>query len=340
MTRVAVLGCGNWGTTIAIKLAGLGNEVRVWEYDSDRVERILRDGENADFLPGVALPPSVIVSNDSQFVLDQAELAIIVLPTPTIRSALQTMKTALIGVEVIVSASKGLEYETGARISEIIEEELGPDCPCVVALSGPNLAWEILRDQPSSAVAASRSAKAARVTQALFSSPTYRVYSSADVIGVEYGGALKNIIAIGAGIVHGLKFGDNTKGALMTRGLAEITRFGQVFGARPTTFLGLSGVGDLVTTCSSHLSRNHTTGRLLSSGKSLAAIQSELKMVAEGINTTRSVNRVALERDIPMPITQALFGIMFEGNDVGTTIADLMTRDLRGEDEFDALAKR
>lgn len=338
MTSVAILGCGNWGSTLAVKLAGRGHEVRVWEFDPSRAERIERDRVNEDFLPGVPFPEGIRVSADASSVVEGASVVLLVLPTPAVRSAVGLVAPVLAPDCVLVSASKGIEYETGYRITEVAAEALGSRRVPLAALSGPNLAWEVVRDHPSSAVVASVDASAARRVQELVASPTYRVYTSSDVVGVELGGALKNVIAIAAGVVNGLGFGDNTKAALMTRGLAEITRYGIFRGANPLTFQGLSGLGDLVATCASTLSRNHQAGRMVAEGLGVDEIRGRMKMVAEGINTTRAIHPLAIAAGVGMPITAALHGVLFGGADVRRAIEGLMTRDLRSEDEFASLA--
>lgn len=330
---MTVMGAGNWGTTIACLAAERGRPVRLWDRDVVRALDLEMVRQNRRSLPGVTFPISLGVGADLTSLLVDSPLVVVALPVPSIRETFRRHRHLFSRSQWIVSASKGLEHETGMRVSEIIVDELGPAfADQVGALSGPNLAPEIARKQPSSSVIASSNEALRRSVQEALSTDYFRVYTAADLVGVEIGGALKNIMAIASGIVDELRLGDNAKGALLTRGLAEITRFGVDFGARPLTFLGLSGMGDLVTTCSSDLSRNHTVGRLIARGRSLDAILSEMRMVAEGVNTTRSVHRISKERGIGMPIVDQIHSILFEGKDPRRAIRDLMLRELKSEE--------
>jgi glycerol-3-phosphate dehydrogenase (NAD(P)+) len=339
VSKIAILGAGNWGTTLALLLDTRDLEIALWTKDSEMATAINKAGENTQFLPGYPLPKRIKVSENLESCVTNADIVLFVLPTPVVRSVARLLHDFLGKETILVTATKGIERNTGQRISSIISEETGSTNPIVV-LSGPNIAPEIVQRMPASAVAASDCPESAEIVQRAFSTPWFRVYTNSDVIGVEYGGALKNIIAIGAGSVSGMGFGDNTKSALITRGLAEMTRFGVFFGANPFTFLGLAGLGDLVATCASPLSRNHRCGRLLAQSIPLQDIEQQIGMVAEGINTTASVYSVARENDISMPVTEELYEVLFNGRNIKTAIQNLMERTLRSEDEFSGILKQ
>lgn len=329
-----VIGAGNWGLTMACVLGKKNYSVRVWDHNSDRALRTELERESRTYLPGTKLPITVGVGTELSTLMDGVGTAIIALPVPSIRAVLKEHWALFRPGMTILSLSKGLEFETGMRVSQIVEDVLGRDFrESIAVLSGPNLAPEIVRESPTSSVVASVSeATAARVQQDL-STPYFRLYTSTDVIGVELGGALKNVAAIACGIIDELGLGNNSRGSLMTRALAEITRLGAAVGADPMTFLGLSGMGDLVATCTSELSRNHSVGRYLARGLSLSEIASRMRMVAEGINTTRSACQLAATVGVPMPITEELHLMLFERKDPRVAIRDLMLRELKRENE-------
>ncbi len=288
--------------------------------------------ENARFLPGFAFPNSLAVTSDVCQAVPGASMVVLAVPSHSFRQNLMGIRDNLAPGQIVLSASKGLEKDTGKRMSQVMEEEL-PEAlaaACCV-LSGPNLAMEIVDQKPSSAVVAGSDPKAVAQAQELLMSPIFRVYTNEDVVGVELGGALKNIIAIGCGITDGLNYGDNAKAGLITRGLAEITRLGVEAGANPLTFAGLAGLGDLVATCSSRLSRNHQVGVELAKGRGLTEILTSMKNVAEGVSTTSAAVTMARELGIEMPITQATYRVLFDGLDVQRAIAELMGRPPRAE---------
>jgi len=331
MIRIAVLGGGNWGTTLALHLLGNGHEVRLWEFFPELAEAMTKDRENKKYLPGVPLPAALKVSADLGEVVNGARILLFVVPSHLLRELLWGLKEIPFPADLAVSAIKGLEAESLERMSEAIEEELPPLKGKVVALSGPSLAWEVARGVPTAVVAASADEEKAKTAQKVFFSPRFRVYTSSDLIGVELGGALKNIIAIAAGISDGLGFGDNARGALLTRGLAEMTRLGVALGAKPETFSGLSGMGDLITTCSSRLSRNHQVGMAIAQGKKLDEILKEMVMVAEGVRTTPAANKLAQRHRVEMPIATQMQAVLFEGKDPREGVMALMQREPKAE---------
>jgi glycerol-3-phosphate dehydrogenase (NAD(P)+) len=328
--RVVVIGDGGWGTTLALLLHKRGIEVTLWSAFPEHVEELKRDRENRRYLPGVKLPASFRVSADPFEASRGAELALSVVPTQFLRKVAETFEDALEGAVPIVSATKGIEIETFRTPSEILGEVLGHRATAV--LSGPSHAEEVALGLPASVVTASSDEALARRVQATLSSETFRVYTHRDPKGAELGGALKNVIAIAAGISDGLGLGDNAKAALLTRGIVEIARFGQAHGARVETFFGLAGLGDLATTCYSRHSRNRHVGEALGRGKKLEAILAEMQMVAEGVWTTRALFGPESEaRGIPMPIAEQVHAVLFEGQDPKKAVAELMGRELAGE---------
>ena len=302
----------------------------MWARTEEEAARLRAENRNSRFVPGVELPPNLRVTASAGEALGDADLAIIAVPSRTLRDNARRVEGALGPRTIVVSAAKGLEMSTGKRMSEVLGEELPPAQPICV-LSGPNLAAEVIRDKPSSTVVASADGAAASAAQSLLTSTRFRVYTNDDVVGVELGGALKNIVALGAGICDGLLYGDNAKAAFMTRGLAEITRLGVAAGANPLTFAGLAGMGDLVATCASTLSRNHYVGEQLAKGRSLDEIRAAMRNVAEGVDTTAAAVRLAREVDVEMPITNATYRVLFEGVPLKQAIADLLERTPRPE---------
>ena len=327
MARIGVAGTTSWGTTLAILLARRRLDVRLWARTEGEAARLRNDGENARFVPGVELPAGLSVTSDPAAAFGDADLAIIAVPSRTFRQNVRAIGSALADGAVIVSATKGLETDSGLRMSEVLCEEMPAEAHGrICALSGPNLAREVLRGVPSSTVIASVEIGSARRAQALVTSPSFRVYTNDDIAGVEFGGALKNIIAIGSGICDGLGFGDNAKAAFMTRGMAEITRLGVAGGANPITFAGLAGMGDLVATCSSRLSRNHHVGEELAKGRTLEQIRASMTSVAEGIDTTSVALLLAERLDVDMPITRATHDVLAGRVDLQSAISELMER--------------
>lgn len=327
---ISILGAGNWGTTLAVMLAEKGLEVRLWEYRPEAARAIQQKRENSEFLPGIKLPDRVEATADLGWALQESPVVFWVLPSSVLRSVCKQAKPYLDGGVLQVSFIKGIEVASRLRPSQLLEQGLGAGIRLAV-VSGPNIAPEIARRLPSATVAAASSRKDASQVQELLMSGHFRVYTSNDIIGVELGGALKNIIAIAAGIVDGLGMGANTKGALLTRGLAEITRLGVDLGARPETFAGLSGMGDMITTCFSSQSRNRSVGQQIAQGRSLPEIIAGLTMVAEGVETTRAAQQLAQDLGIEMPITEQMHQVLFQGKPPQDALRDLMGRQPREE---------
>ena len=332
MTGVAVVGATTWGTTLAVLLARKGVPATLLARTPEESAELASSRRNARFLPTAEFPPSLTVTSDPEEAVGGASMIILAVPSSTMRQNVLRIRDALRGEPVVLSASKGMEMESGKRMSQVLEEllpeRLGPQ---ISVLSGPNLALEIVEGKPASTVVASRLRDAAARAQELLMSGTFRVYTNDDTVGVELGGALKNIIALGAGICDGLGYGDNGKAAFMTRGLAEITRLGVAAGASPTTFAGLAGLGDLVATCASPLSRNHRVGGMLAAGRTLEEIRASMKNVAEGVFTTAAAVKLAAGMGVEMPIANATYRVLFEGMDLRQAIAELMGRPPRAE---------
>lgn len=332
--KITVLGAGSWGTTLALLMSKNHWAVSLWEFRQDAAHLFETKRENVEFLPGHPLPDNVRVTNDIEEAVHKASLCLIVVPTHAIRATLKLLKGKVPPDMIFVSASKGIEQGTLMRISQIIIDVLSDEVEYdqIATLSGPSHAEEVVMGLPTTVVAASDSLKTAQVVQQLMSSERFRVYAHDDLTGVELGGSVKNVIAIAAGIADGLGFGDNTKGALLTRGLAEIGRLGIKMGGKPATFSGLSGMGDLITTCCSKHSRNRFVGEELGKGRSLKDILDGMIMVAEGVRTTESAWALAQREDIVMPITEQVYKMLFENADPLKATVNLMTRRLKVED--------
>jgi len=325
--NIAVLGAGAWGTTLARMLAARDHAVTLWDHFPETLETIRRTGRNERYLPGVELPANLCVAADAAVAEADAELVVVASVSKGFREVTKTL--GRFG-GVVVSVTKGIEYETGLTMSGVLAET-APGAR-VVAMSGPTLAAEVARGVPTAIVAASADAAAAQQVQALFHSPAFRVYTSADVVGVELGGALKNVIAIGAGVCDGLGFGDNAKAALVTRAIAEMRRLGVACGAQAETFAGLSGIGDLMVTCFSKLSRNHGFGERIGRGEKPEAIVASMTAVAEGYPTARSAHELARKRGVVTPIIDEVNAMLYEGKDVRQALQDLTARDSKAED--------
>lgn len=326
MSRIGVAGTTSWGITLGMMLARRGHSVSIWARTDAEAER-LRQAREHRFLPGVSFPGNLSITPTAEEAFAGSEIALVVVPSTTLRENVRHLAPALRQAAAVVSATKGIEVGTGKRPSEQIAEELGGNpLPPVGAISGPNLAPEIARGKISSATVAFDDLEVAAAAQELLTSQLFRVYTSDDVVGVELGGALKNIIAIGAGIIDGLNLGDNAKAAFLTRGLAEITRLGVAMGARPETFAGLSGLGDLVATCFSGLSRNRRVGEELAKGRMLDEVRAGMDQTAEGIPTTRAAMELAEKYGVEMPITNATGRVLFENLDPRKAMDQLMRR--------------
>lgn len=333
LQTIAVLGGGSWGTALALLLGRKGYNVRLWTVEQNVVEQIESSRENKDYLPGHLLPRNVTVSGSLTDMIESANCVVFALPSGVLRTvAKQVAALNFDEPPLIVNAGKGLECDTGLRLSQALSQELGERLSAnLAAMSGPNLAVEIAREVPAATVVASLSADAALAAQQLFTTPRFRVYRNTDIVGVELGGALKNIIAIGAGISDGLGYGDNTKAALITRGLAEITRLGVVLGADPRTFIGLAGVGDLIATCGSSLSRNLRFGRALGRGMTVAEAEAEVRQVVEGKPTCRAARDLSQRLSVSMPITEQIYLVIYEGKPAKDAVSDLMQRNPKDE---------
>lgn len=327
--RCAVVGAGAWGTALADLLARNGHEVRLWAYEPDVADSINSRHENTRFLAGQKLATSLRAVNDLPAALADAELVTIATPSQLMRSIVQKARPGLNGSAPVVVASKGIERGTLALMTDVADEEL-PEAT-VVALSGPSFAAEVASCQPTAVVAASGSVDAAELTQRALSSGYFRVYTHTDVIGVELGGALKNVMAVATGIAEGLGLGFNARAALITRGLAEMTRLGVAIGAEQSTFAGLAGLGDLVLTCTGSLSRNRAVGVELGKGKSLDDALAGRETVAEGVATAQSARELAAREGVDMPIVDTVNRVLFEGQPARSAISALMTRELRAE---------
>lgn len=344
MAGLGVIGTGAWGTTLA-RLAAAQAEARgpgsadvtLWEHQPERAAELERARENVAFLPGFPFPPRLRVTTDLAEAVAGCDVVLMVTPSQRVRENARALRPYLMPGAAVVSASKGLELGTYRRMTQVLTEELGTEAH-VAALSGPNLAVEIARGMPAAAVvAASRPETAERVRAAL-TTPRFRVYTSRDVVGVELGGALKNIIALGVGISDGLGYGDNAKASMMTRGLAEMARLAVAAGADPLTLAGLAGLGDLIATCSSPLSRNRTLGLELAKGRSLEEVLAERRSVAEGVTTTRAALEMAGALGVDLPITEQLAQVLFAGKDVRRVVVELMERDPK--DELEGFRRR
>ncbi|MCP4685558.1 MAG: NAD(P)H-dependent glycerol-3-phosphate dehydrogenase [bacterium] len=329
--RVGILGAGSWGMAVSHLMHLQGCQVKLWEYEPEAFKLLSQTRSNPRRLKSFVLDKGVVVTDDLAEAVEGVEVVALAVPSQHLRDTIRKLKGAMAAVPVVVNLAKGVELDTLRRMSEVIAEEAGLAPACVATVSGPSHAEEVVEDMPTTVVAASTSEDIAARVQELFSVGHFRVYKSSDIVGVELGGALKNIIAIAAGIVDGLGLGDNTKGALMTRGLAEITRLGLALGARPETFAGLSGMGDLVTTCISKHSRNRHVGDCIGKGESLDDILAGMSMVAEGVQTTHSGFQLAQRHQIEMPITEAVYRVLFEGKPAREAVGDLMERRLRAE---------
>jgi glycerol-3-phosphate dehydrogenase (NAD(P)+) len=332
MRTVTVLGAGSWGTALAVHLARLGHDVRLWARDPALVDEIASRRANAVYLPDVRLPDSASVTRDMREALAGAELVVSAIPSHGCRAVMQGAAPFLAARAVIVSATKGLEAGSMLRMSQVVEEEAGADHP-VVVLSGPSFAIEVARELPTAVLAASSNAAAIELVQEEFRGPYFRLYGSDDVIGVEIGAAMKNIIAIAAGVVEGLGLGHNALAALITRGLAELTRLACAAGGRRETLAGLSGLGDLVLTCTGNLSRNRHVGLELARGRTLADILASTKMVAEGVITTGAALELGARYHVELPIVTQMAEVLGGRADVRTALDALMLRRQRAETE-------
>jgi len=333
MKRIAVIGAGNWGTALAVMAARKGHEVRLWSRNSSVVNSVCVTRVNATYLPDCIIPDKVQATTEITHALNDAELVILASPSHGTREVLQHMSAHLHDDIVLVSATKGIEIETGKRISQVVEDVLEPSWrERFVCLSGPSFANEVVAGHPTAIVAAGSNAKARALVQSELSFDSLRIYANDDVIGTELGGSVKNVMAIAAGMVAGLDFGTNSVAALITRGLAEMSRLALSEGARLETMMGLAGLGDLVLTCTGTLSRNRHVGYELGKGRRLADITRAMNGVAEGVKTTLAVHNLASGLDVEMPITDQVRAVLYENKSAAAAASDLMARPLRDED--------
>lgn len=331
MTKISVLGGGSWGTALAILLANKSYDVGIWVRDEEQMLEMNELKENKKYLPGIPIPEKTNVTNDLAKSVNNADLIVLSVPSHGIREVLEACKADIKKEQIIVNLAKGIENDTLLRVSEIVGEILPPN-PYAV-LSGPSHAEEVAKNAPTTVVSASKDKNIARYVQDVFMSPYFRVYTNSDVVGVELGGSLKNVIALGAGISDGLGYGDNTKAALMTRGIIEMGRLGERLGANPRTFSGLSGIGDLIVTCTSMHSRNRRAGILIGQGQNLEEVTQNIGMVVEGIKTSKSVYELARENQVTMPIASEIYNILYKDGDVEKSVYNLMLRDKKTETE-------
>lgn len=334
MAKISVLGAGSWGTAIASLLAQKGFDSTLWSRSSSIATSIAENRENRTYLPGVRLPENLTATSSLEESLKGSTLVVCAVPSHGVRGVFERARDFVPQDAIVASASKGIEDETLLTPAGILKELLRgvlEKHPEVVVLSGPSFAKEVSMKLPTAVSAASASAETASEAQKIFSAPYFRVYTNPDVPGVELGGALKNVIAIASGISDGLRLGNNARAALITRGLAEMTRLGVKMGANPATFSGLSGVGDLVLTCTAPLSRNYTVGVSIGEGRSLNEITSGMRMVAEGVKTSKAARALALEKKVEMPITEAVYSVLYKRKPPEEAVYDLMTRGLKDE---------
>ncbi|AYC30780.1 NAD(P)H-dependent glycerol-3-phosphate dehydrogenase [Paenisporosarcina cavernae] len=334
MEKITVLGAGSWGTALAIVLAENNHDCLLWSHRADQAIEITQNHTNKKYLPETTLPTNLRATSDLKEAIEHSQTIVLAVPTKGIREVCATINDYLSNPALIIHVSKGIEPDTFKRISEMIEEEISPsNLQEIVVLSGPSHAEEVVLQHPTTVTAACRDLTYAEKVQDLFMRSYFRVYSSSDVIGVEIGGALKNVIGLAAGVLAGLGYGDNAKAALITRGLTEITRLGDKMGANPRTFSGLSGIGDLIATCTSVHSRNWRAGNLLGKGYKLEQVLEEIGMVVEGVRTTKAAYQLSNHYHVPMPISTALYHVLFENEDPKTAVDSLMERSKKHEME-------
>jgi glycerol-3-phosphate dehydrogenase (NAD(P)+) len=330
--KIGVVGAGSWGTALADLLAGKGYPIDLWVFENDIRDQILALRENRVFLPGIQLSPNLHPSNDIAEVAAGKDLLVMVVPSHVLRETSLKMSSYVAGDAIVVSATKGIENRTHLTMTGVLQATLpGISNHRIAVLSGPSFAPEVAKKYPTVVTAAARDVEVAELVQQVFATPHFRVYTSDDVIGVELGGSLKNVIAIAAGVVDGLGLGLNTRAALITRGMAEIRRLGVKLGANPRTFTGLAGFGDLILTCTGHLSRNHTVGKKIGEGQKLGDILAEMRMVAEGVKTAKSVYNLSRKLGVEMPISHEIYRILYEDLAPKDAVHRLMTRGLKQE---------
>ena len=329
MAKISVMGAGSWGTALAILLNNNGHQVILWSALGDEVALLCEKRENPAKLPGVKIPEGILITKDEKLAMDQPDVVILAVPSPFTRSTSKRLAPYVRQGQIIVNVAKGVEEKTLMTLSEIIEQEI--PCANVCVLSGPSHAEEVSRGLPTTCVVSSHKRATAEYLQEIFMSPVFRVYTTPDILGVELGGALKNVIALAAGTADGLGYGDNTKAALITRGIAEIGRLGVKMGAKAETFAGLSGIGDLIVTCASVHSRNRKAGYLMGKGYTMKQAMDEVKMVVEGVYSAKAAKELAEKYEVEMPIVDEVNKILFEDKPAADAVIDLMLRDKKVE---------
>lgn len=330
--KIAIIGAGSWGTTLALLLFSNGHQVSIWSYREEDYQNILHKRENVVFLPGIKIPEQIEVTRELNETIRNSDLLVTAVPSQHLRSVISNIPYRDIAEKIIVNVAKGIEIETLKTMSEVIAE-LFPERSRekTVVISGPSFAEEVSKKIPTAVVAASIDISVAQLVQKNFMNQYFRVYTSSDVKGVELGGALKNVIAIGAGICDGAGYGDNTKAAIMTRGIVEISRLGTALGSNPKTFSGLSGIGDLIATCMSRHSRNRYVGEQIGKGRKLKEIMNEMVMVAEGVPTTEAAVKLAQQAGVEVPIIQQVYDVLFKNKEPHEATLELMQRDPKNE---------
>lgn len=331
MKKIAVIGAGSWGTALAVMLDQYGHDVTIWARKETSVQTMRLERENKEYLPNIKIAESIVLTSDIQKAVQGKQIVIAAVPSKAVRETMQMLCVHLKKGQIIVNVAKGLEQHTLLRLSEVIEQCV-PQCE-VCVLSGPSHAEEVGKDIPTACVIACKREETAKMIQNEFMNPNFRLYTNTDLIGVELGAALKNVVALAAGMSDGLGFGDNSKAALMTRAITEIRRLGTAMGGKDNTFAGLSGVGDLIVTCTSMHSRNRRAGILIGKGMSLEQTLKEIKMVVEGVNTAKAAYDMAQKYDVDMPITKEICKVLFNGKNVRTAVLDLMMRDGTSEEK-------
>jgi glycerol-3-phosphate dehydrogenase (NAD(P)+) len=330
--KIGVVGAGSWGTALANLLALKGFKIDLWVFEKEVKDQIESFRENREFLPGVSLSDHIFPSNDMKDVVMGKDLVVVVVPSHVLRETAHHIREHILKETIIVSASKGIENKTHLTMSGVLREILyGTDEDSFAVLSGPSFAREVVQQVPTVVAVASKNPEVAGFVQHVFATPYFRVYTNNDMVGVEMGGAVKNVIAIAAGIIEGLGLGLNTRAALITRGLTEIRRLGLKLGANPRTFAGIAGIGDLVLTCTGNVSRNHTVGKKIGEGMKLKDILSEMRMVAEGVKTAKSVYNLSKKLGVEMPISQEVYHVLYDDVSPKEAVHRLMTRDLKQE---------
>ena len=329
MARVGVLGAGSWGTALALLLFNNGHDVTIWSISKPEVEMLQNERENKGKLPGVILPQEMKITNDLEEGMKDKDILVLAVPSIFTRSTAKSMKPFIKEGQIIVNVAKGIEENTLMTLTDQIEEELpGTD---VAVLSGPSHAEEVGKGIPTICVAGAKTKKTAEFIQSTFMNEVFRVYTSSDILGIELGGALKNVIALAAGIADGLGYGDNTKAALITRGIAEITRLGVKMGGKMESFAGLTGIGDLIVTCASVHSRNRKAGYLMGQGKTMQEAMDEVKMVVEGVYSAKAAMALAKKYDVSMPIIEQVNDVLFDNKNASEAVKELMMREGKSE---------